>query len=188
MHIWKDDSLLTFCCDEKSIENLVHKKKHIRGNIMSKHVCKKTRHLLIYMYRKIKNSLGWTCDFSEFNFFYVTDLYSNNGAHISVKYHFQRLPSVTDRQAAINRHDHYNDVMMSAMASQNTSVSLVYSAVCSDADKRKHQSSVSLAFVWGIHRWSVHSPHKMPVTRKRFPFDGVIMHKPARNSATAILI
>ena len=37
-------------------------------------------------------------------------------------------------------------------------------------------------FVWGIHRWSVNSPHKGPVTRKRFPFDDVIMkrkkHKP----------
>ena len=41
--------------------------------------------------------------------------------------------------------------------------------------RRKHQSSASLAFVWGIHRWPVNSPHKWPVTRKRFPFDDVIM-------------
>ena len=27
----------------------------------------------------------------------------------------------------------------------------------------------------GIHRWPVNSPHKWPVTRKMFPFDGVIM-------------
>ena len=45
----------------------------------------------------------------------------------------------------------------------------------SDADQRKHQSSASLAFVWGIHRGSVNSPHKWPVTRKMFPFDDVIM-------------
>ena len=40
---------------------------------------------------------------------------------------------------------------------------------------RKHQSSASLAFVRGIHRWPVNSPHKGPVTRKIFLFDGVIM-------------
>ena len=40
---------------------------------------------------------------------------------------------------------------------------------------RKHQSSASLSFVRGIHRWSVNSPHKGPVTRKMFPFDDVIM-------------
>ena len=39
----------------------------------------------------------------------------------------------------------------------------------------KHQSSASLAFVRGIHRWPVNSPHKGPVTRKMFPFDDVIM-------------
>ena len=43
------------------------------------------------------------------------------------------------------------------------------------ADHRKHQSSASLAFVRGIHRWPVNSPHKGPVTRKMFPFDDVIM-------------
>ena len=50
------------------------------------------------------------------------------------------------------------DVIMSAIASQITSVSIVYSTVCSDADQRKHQSFASLAFVWGIHRWLVDSP------------------------------
>ena len=49
---------------------------------------------------------------------------------------------------------HYNDVIMSAMASQITGVSIVCSAVSSGADQRKHQSSASLAFVWGIHRFS----------------------------------
>ena len=44
---------------------------------------------------------------------------------------------------------HYNDVIMGAMASQITSVSIVYSTVCSDTDQRKHQSSASLAFVMG---------------------------------------
>ena len=48
-----------------------------------------------------------------------------------------------------------------------------------DADQRKHQSSASLAFVRGIHRWPVNSPHKRPVTRKMFPFDDIIMEKPS---------
>ena len=42
-------------------------------------------------------------------------------------------------------------------------------------DQRKHQSSASLAFVRGIHRRPVNSPHKGPVMRKMFPFDDVIM-------------
>ena len=47
---------------------------------------------------------------------------------------------------------HHSDVIMSAMASPITSVSIVCSAVYS-ANQRKHQSSASLAFVRGIHRW-----------------------------------
>ena len=71
-------------------------------------------------------------------------------------------------------HHHYSDVIMSAMASQITSVPEVWSTVCSGADQRKSQSSASLAFVRGIHRWPVDSPHKGPVTREMFPFDDVI--------------
>ena len=70
-------------------------------------------------------------------------------------------------------HDSY--VIMSAIASQITGVSSVSSAVCSGADRRKHQCSASLAFVRGIHRSPVNSPHKGPVTRKLFLFDDVIM-------------
>ena len=44
--------------------------------------------------------------------------------------------------------------------------------------QRKHQSSASLAFVRGINRWPVDSPHKGPVTRSMFPFDNVIMSVP----------
>ena len=69
----------------------------------------------------------------------------------------------------------YNDVIMSAMASQITSLAIIYSTVYSGADQRKHQSSASLAFVRGIYRWPVNSPHKEPVMRKMFPFDDVIL-------------
>ena len=64
---------------------------------------------------------------------------------------------------------------MSAMASQITSLTIVYSIFYSSADQRKHQSSASLVFVRGIHRWPVNSSHKGPVTQKMFPFDDVIM-------------
>ena len=68
---------------------------------------------------------------------------------------------------------HYNDVKMVAMASQITSLTIVYSTVYSGTNQRKHQSSASLAFVRGIHRWPVNSPYKWPVTRKMFPFDAL---------------
>ena len=43
------------------------------------------------------------------------------------------------------------------------------------ADQIKHQNSASLAFVRGIHRWPVNSPHKGSVTQEMFPFYDVIM-------------
>ena len=64
---------------------------------------------------------------------------------------------------------------MSAMASQIAGVSIVYSNVCSGADQRKHQSSASLAFLGGIHRWPMNFPHEGSVMQKMFPFDDIIM-------------
>ena len=64
--------------------------------------------------------------------------------------------------------EHHDDVIMTTMASEITSLTIVYSIVYSDADQRKHQSSASLAFVRGIHRGPVNSPHKWPVRRKCF--------------------
>ena len=65
---------------------------------------------------------------------------------------------------------HYSDVKMGTIASQITSPTIFYSTVNLDADKRKHQSSASLAFVRGIHRGPVNSQHKWPVTRRMFRF------------------
>ena len=71
---------------------------------------------------------------------------------------------------------HYiNDVIMGAIATQITSLTIIYSTVYPDVDQRKHQSSASLAFVGEIRRGPVKSPHKWPVTRKIFPFDDFIM-------------
>ena len=69
----------------------------------------------------------------------------------------------------------YSDVKMCTMAAQITSLTIIYSTVYSGVDQRKHHSSALLAFVRGIHREPVNSPHKGPVTRKKFPFDDVIM-------------
>ena len=54
----------------------------------------------------------------------------------------------------MHRHiaQHYGDVIMSTVASWITSLTIVFSTVYSGADKRKHQSSSSLAFVRWIHR------------------------------------
>ena len=70
---------------------------------------------------------------------------------------------------------HYDDVIMTMLASQITSLTVVYSIVYSGVNQRKHQSSASLAFVREIHRGPVNFPHKWPVTRKMLPFDDVIM-------------
>ena len=75
---------------------------------------------------------------------------------------------------------------MGLIASQITSLMNVYSTVYSDADQRKYQSSASLAFVRGIHRGPVNSPHKLPVTRKMFSFDDVIMSIPMSNPCSNI--
>ena len=66
---------------------------------------------------------------------------------------------------------HYSDVIMGAMTSQITSLTIVYSTAYS----KKTLSSAPLAIVRKIHRWPVNSPHKWPVTRRMFPFDDVIM-------------
>ena len=83
---------------------------------------------------------------------------------------------------------HYSDDIMSATASQITGLSIVCSAVCSGTDQRKHQSSVSLAFVRGIHWWPVNFPHKGPATRKLFPFDDVVIRRWLIITAAGIII
>ena len=76
---------------------------------------------------------------------------------------------------ALTLFSHDDDVKMSAMASQITSLTIACSTVYSGTDDRKHQNSASLAFVRGIHRRPVNSPHKGPVTRKMFPSDDITM-------------
>ena len=70
---------------------------------------------------------------------------------------------------------HYGDIIMGVMASQITSVTIVYSIVYSGADKKKTLKLHVTGFCEGNDRLPVNSPHKGPVTRKMFPFDDVIM-------------
>ena len=88
------------------------------------------------------------------------------------------MPKLTNEALVTSSHvrTHYCDLIMGPTASQITSLTSVYAIVYSGTDQRKHQSSASLAFVRGIHRRPVNSPHKWPVTRKIFPFDDVIMN------------
>ena len=81
---------------------------------------------------------------------------------------------------------HNSDVIMSPMPSQITSLTIVYSIVYSGTDQIKYQSSALLAFVRGIHRRPVNSPHKWPVTREMFPFDDVIMGSCLHNNMNFI--
>ena len=95
-----------------------------------------------------------------------------------------RLPIQKTSRLQVTGPLHHSDVVMGTVASQITSLTIVYSTVYSGADQRKHQSSASLAFVRGIHRGPVNSPHKWPVTRKMFPFDDVIMPRAVPEQTT----
>ena len=117
-----------------------------------------------YHYPFVKGTLWWSVNFP----------------------HKQRASNMESVPMLWRHHEHYNDVIMGTMASHITSLVNVYLTVYSGSDQRKHESSAQLAFVWGIHRSPVNSPHKWPVTRKVFPFDDVMMmfrknirHKPA---------
>ena len=77
-------------------------------------------------------------------------LWSHNG-HDNVSNH-QRLYCLLNRFYWCRSWFHYCVVIMSAMASQIASLTMVYSTVYSGADQRKHQSCASLALERGIHR------------------------------------
>ena len=121
------------------------------------------------------NELRWGHDFLCPNIFiYSIGLYWGLAIHLTHIIYgcFNGIRVIT---CSTNEVTHYSDVIMGSIASQITSITILYSSVYSGAAQRKHQSSASLVFVWGIHRRPVNSPHKEPVTRKMFPFDNIIM-------------
>ena len=117
----------------------------------------------------------------------VVQRMQSGAIYIAVKYHMILHTELWLRQEIDQSLKHDSDVIMSTIASQITSLTIVYSTVYSGADQRKHQSSTSLAFVRGIHRWPVNSPHKRPVTQKMFPFDDVIMTRWGRRGYAALV-
>ena len=108
-------------------------------------------------------------------------------------YHIKESSRKYSQGASLRRH--HSDIILGAMASQITSLTVVYSTVYSGADQgkhqsyasladhRKHQSYAPLAFV----RWPVNSPHKWPVTQKMFPFDDVIITPGRLMKTTAVV-
>ena len=97
------------------------------------------------------------------------------------------------------RHEaHYTDVIMTTIASQITSLTVVYSTVYSDADQSKHQSSASLAFVWGIHwdRWIPRTKgqlrgkcfHLMTSSCTMFIWSGVIVNFNRTLSTASVVV
>ena len=123
---------------------------------VAEHYLKPCRHIVNYLTR---NTVHPVKSLSEFKLFRRRKYFRK--CIMQIVCHFD-VPS----------HRHCTDVIMNVMASQ---ILLVCSAVCLGTDQRKHQSSASLAFVRGIHRWPVNSPHKGPVTQKMFPFDDIII-------------
>ena len=134
-----------------------------------------------------------TCDLSlhdfiwrhrnDLNTIWLTN-YTHTHSYIYIYINWIQTPCLTLRNVnrfqlfydmCVSQSSHYNDGIMGVMASQITSLTIVYWTVYSGVDQRKHQSSASLAFEREIHRWPVHSPHKWPVTRKMFRFDDVIL-------------
>ena len=95
---------------------------------------------------------------------HVTDIW----IALITKYH--PFPSRTGVVIWWSASTHYSEVIKDAMTSQISSLNRLFKR-----RSKKLQSSASLAFVRGIHRWPVNSSHKWPVTRKMFPFDDVIM-------------
>ena len=121
----------------------------------------------------------------NFDFFFIcawTNSWANNRDSVYLRRHLAHYDVIVIKWEFITVMSgiaifniHYSDVIIGTKASQITSLAIVYSTIYSDADQRKHQNSASLAFVRGIHRGPVNSPHKWPVPRKMFPFDDVIM-------------
>ena len=68
---------------------------------------------------------------------------------------------------------HYDDVIMGAISSQITSLTIVYPTDYSGAYQSKN---IKVPRHWPLcGEFTVNSPHKWPVTRKISPFDDVIM-------------
>ena len=94
---------------------------------------------------RCKNFVYMTTDFS-------VALWTTYALAVCGTYHISKHTEWQRTERFCRRWWHYCDAIMGIVASQITSLTIVYTTVYSDADHRKHQSSAPLAFVWGIHR------------------------------------
>ena len=99
---------------------------------------------------------------------WTSHAYSSSRKYSLSSHHLNCIMKSPQGGAGANGFLHCNDGIMGMMASQITSFTIVYSIVYSSDDQIKHQNSASLAFVWGIHRSPVNSPHKGQWCRKCF--------------------
>ena len=185
--IWNNDGILLIRPSETNFNEILIgneafscMKMHLKMSAKRRPFCLGLNELTyeILWYILLKKPLSsvwwWSVVCLKLEFLFYICIWNKNESYTSIVY--SRLPSLVC-SSMWSPCWHYNDVIMGAIASQITSFTIVYSIVYSDADKRKHQSSASLAFVRGIHRGPQKSLHKWPVTRKMFPFDDVIMTK-----------
>ena len=129
-------------------------------------VTKKTSKLHIagplWMWIHLWRAIGFFVN-SKFRYFMAitlcrcfTSQRANDAESVSVSWRHHEICSQLAIITIIIVISHYSDVIMSAMASQTTSLTIVYSTVYSGSDQRKHQSSASLAFVRGIVLFKKH--------------------------------
>ena len=89
-------------------------------------------------------------------------------SHFAIHFHSHWICpwwyEINAKELMPSRRPHYNHIIMNTMASHITSLTIIYSTGYSGADERKHQSSASLAFVRGIHRW----PRWIPCTNDQW--------------------
>ena len=96
----------------------------------------------------------------------VQDVWTQHISPITIRAPTNLQTYLKDRQS-----QHYIDVIMTTMASQITSLTVVYSTVKSKKTSKLRVTGLCV----GNSPGPVNSPHKGPVTRKMFPFDDVIM-------------
>ena len=97
--------------------------------------------------------------------------YHNSLEFSSVYSDTSRQQSLYESHVDLNRESHLSDVIIGAMASQITSLTIIYSTV--EAQIKENIKTPHHCPLWG----EVNSPHKWPVTRKKFPFYDVMMMK-----------
>ena len=120
--------------------------------------------MVAILWMTFSNSL-WTTFWTHYSISIQVSIGSDNGSSPKIIWTNDGPVHSSPGLYELLWYTHYNDVIMSTMASLITSITIVYSIFHSGAVQRKHQSSASMAFAWA----------KGPVTRKMLPFDDVIM-------------